>query len=1409
MLAAALGIAMLLPAGTRDVQAAVQTASAVVWSGSGTESSPYLIGTADDLTALADYINSGKGSGRKVWFEQRADIDLSGISKWTPIGTSSLVFSGVYKGNGYEITGMKSEGTTLLGLFGHIAEAELYDIHVSGTIDVKKGIGQSGYRANGGIVGQAGSNRTIDSADPKTNVISGCISEVEISSALTGNGGIVGQTTSDTEITNCLYKGTIRLEESGDFYAQSGSAGILGDCSADGTISGCVNEGSIINTGNGDTAMGGIVGSPVLSAVLLIENCYNVGTIKTNGTYGSVGAGGIIGKRTNWWDKNNTSYGPYAVTIRNCYNAGNVTAPNKDNANTGGIIGYTLSADSYGDAVITDENTSHVYSLSKSAKYVICADGNRELRRTLSDAGIFYNTATEDGDGIPWLLAELGDPFKADTNYVNNGYPLLGWQTEGEALSGENGRVAVSVTYDTEINRATGSEPLVKIDGEIAGRGAQVLSAGIHTYEVSEEGYQTASGSFSVDHDLENVRTVSVVLTAERYPWVISVVPADADLTVFADDGSEMTPEECKDGSYTYALYNGDYTISASADGYFDAEDARHGVNSRAFSVRYGSGACDLSLNEIPETAPQEPAMEDGYYLIYTPQELSWINEQSASIDQDTATKMAGANIRLMADIDMAGYDWFPMNGKELAGRINSGHYSGGCYTGIFDGNGHVISNLTVRRENLAYGYGNVDRTDAVGGLFGYTKGAEIKNVGLQGTMYVSDAPDSSAGDYCHIGGIVGMAQSCTTITGCYSRMDITMDVTLNESGKKVGAYYASDTYIGGIAGSLTTGSVVTDCYSAGTLSGEGTHTVNIGGIAGSTRGDYHEYDDATNEIIFEQQNQIIRCYSYADISSDPYGGTTSYIGGIVGMVRSAAVGKIPEIYCNFALNETLAGSGAGAVEANRVLGNTDTFEDSGYYNYAKDTLQIVNAVQNGTEENAQNSYGIDIAQADAVLAGTYRNVGWQDDVWNLEVLNDYPRLAWEQVEKHIHTYREEVTPPTCYEYGYTTYTCTVCGETTKGNFTNPGAHEFGDWEESTERTNSHSHTCKLCGYVEVKTHTWGEWELTKAASVTEPGEKERVCDICGASETGEIPKLSKTNPMRIYGNMRYDTSTGIADAIMKANGGASFDAVIITTGQNYADALSGSYLAKVKNAPILLVDPAEKQIPVSVITDYIKANMKADGTVYILGGTSAVPETAEENLSDYTVKRLGGENRYETNLLILEEAGVASEDLLVCTGKNFADSLSASAAGKPILLVDGKLNDRQMAWLTGLSGSRVDIIGGTSAVGEAVEEQLKAYVSDIRRLAGADRYETSALVAKTYFDHPSEAILAVGSNFPDGLCGSALALTEGAPLLLAAETSVQQAEKYCKDAGVSGGYVLGGPGLISDRTAKQILQVK
>lgn len=108
------------------------------------------------------------------------------------------------------------------------------------------------------------------------------------------------------------------------------------------------------------------------------------------------------------------------------------------------------------------------------------------------------------------------------------------------------------------------------------------------------------------------------------------------------------------------------------------------------------------------------------------------------------------------------------------------------------------------------------------------------------------------------------------------------------------------------------------------------------------------------------------------------------------------------------------------------------------------------------------------------------------------------------------HIYATVVTPPTCTQQGYTTYTCKICGDSYVADYTDPTGHSFGTEWESDE--NGHWQVCETCGATSQKsTHTF-EWVTDQEATATEAGSKHEECTVCGYEKAAvEIPATGTT----------------------------------------------------------------------------------------------------------------------------------------------------------------------------------------------------------------------------------------------------------------------------------------------------------
>ncbi len=95
------------------------------------------------------------------------------------------------------------------------------------------------------------------------------------------------------------------------------------------------------------------------------------------------------------------------------------------------------------------------------------------------------------------------------------------------------------------------------------------------------------------------------------------------------------------------------------------------------------------------------------------------------------------------------------------------------------------------------------------------------------------------------------------------------------------------------------------------------------------------------------------------------------------------------------------------------------------------------------------------------------------------------------------HSYKAEVTAPDCVNGGYTTYTCTVCGDSYKGNYTAATGHKYD---------NACDADCNVCGETRTPAdHKYVE-SVMASANCGYEGMSKFTCSVCGDSYTQVIP---------------------------------------------------------------------------------------------------------------------------------------------------------------------------------------------------------------------------------------------------------------------------------------------------------------
>jgi len=314
---------------------------------------------------------------------------------------------------------------------------------------------------------------------------------------------------------------------------------------------------------------------------------------------------------------------------------------------------------------------------------------------------------------------------------------------------------------------------------------------------------------------------------------------------------------------------------------------------------------------------------------------------------------------------------------------------------------------------------------------------------------------------------------------------------------------------------------------------------------------------------------------------------------------------------------------------------------------------------------------------------------------------------------------------------------------------------------------------------------------------------------ICLCFSSAALGETKKNNTIiRLAGTDRYDTAIAAAEHLKEKRSIDTFDKIVLASGIDFPDALSASFLAYKNDAPILLV--GKDAVSIEKVTSYINQNLSPGGQVYIIGGNSAVIPEVESAING-KVKRLAGSNRYLTNIKVLEEVGLNGDELLVVSGTNFADALSASAIRKPIFLVGNSLTEDQKAFLKANQnkiGVFFFVIGGYGAVSGpvsyAINECLPSH--SFERIDGTDRFHTSLAVAMFFFgDKVENMVVASGMNFPDGLSGGPIAVLYDAPILLEAYYNAGYAGHYFHTHGSNKLIVMGGRDAIPKEVAEYI----
>ncbi|MHB8072805.1 cell wall-binding repeat-containing protein [Desulfosporosinus fructosivorans] len=175
---------------------------------------------------------------------------------------------------------------------------------------------------------------------------------------------------------------------------------------------------------------------------------------------------------------------------------------------------------------------------------------------------------------------------------------------------------------------------------------------------------------------------------------------------------------------------------------------------------------------------------------------------------------------------------------------------------------------------------------------------------------------------------------------------------------------------------------------------------------------------------------------------------------------------------------------------------------------------------------------------------------------------------------------------------------------------------------------------------------------------------------IIGTEFETKFNDLGFKNIVRIAGMDKYDTSYKIASSLKDI----SLATVVISSGEQYPDALSISSFAANKGWPILLS-------PHDTLPQEMKKFLldKKPSKAYITGGVGAILDNVKSEITSLlpqaNVERLSGQSRFDTNVIISETFALNPSTIYLATGYGFADALAGSVVaakkGDPIILID------------------------------------------------------------------------------------------------------------------------------------------
>ena len=815
------------------------------WEGAGTQESPYLVKTPEQLNAINYSLSTH--------YKLTNDINMQDKTFEIIAKTQSTAFTGTFDGDGHKISNLKIESANqYIGMFGYINGGKiknllLENVQVKGTNAYVGGLAGGNYNGtitNVGVTGEVTStgNSVGGLLGYNSGTITNAYSTVAVSGGASNIGGLIGQNYNGT-ITNTYAVGKV--------------------------------------TATGASSVGGLTG-------------YNRGTVTnsywavdiTTQTVSSGGEGKFLSAMLkqatfkNWdfntvWQIEEGTTLPYlkGMAKPEDIKAQNYTYTEWEGAGT--------EESPY--LVKTPEQLNAInYSLSTHYKLANDIDMTDEVYEVIGATTTRPFTGTFDGNNhkISNLKIESENQYVGMFGYISGGtiknlllenVNITGTSTHIGGLAGSN--------YNGTITN-------VGVTGEVTGTSNYVGGLLGYNSGTITNAYSTVavSGGTSYVGGLVGQSTGTITNT-----YAVGKVTATGTSYVGGLTGYKAGTVN---NSYWAIDVSGQSTSSSGEGKLFSAllkqATFKNWNFETVWEIEEGNTLPYLIGTTKPEAVKKEnytymdidgSGTEENPYLIKTAEQLNSINN------------LLSGNYKLANDIDMTGKAF------EIIAKTQST-----AFTGTFDGDGHKITNLTIESDDAnvgMFGYINAGKIKNLvlenvnikstgnnydtylGGLVGYNYNGTIENIVVKGNII----NNNSIINNLNIGGIIGysingrlnyLTNEATIINSKNT------DLKASNVGGIVGNFNGNSTNItksvnngeiivkgkmanvGGIVGNSGEKTGIQTSYSTGKISVDLLSTAYVGGIAGKQ---YYSF--------------VSNSYSTTQISGKIE--QNGYVGGLIG----------------------------------------------------------------------------------------------------------------------------------------------------------------------------------------------------------------------------------------------------------------------------------------------------------------------------------------------------------------------------------------------------------------------------------------------------------------------------------------------------------------------------------------------